>query len=345
MTLAFGSVIRYKQPMANMTRPALVAGTLALAACATQPPEVSSTPPAVSAPAPDPRREYTMDDLVVPRTPVDAPAAPARPEARVTDAQANGAVAAANRESLVLPTLGCFSGKACEHWYLPDEHYAVLMAVGNQTLTCLWPGERTRDIAAPGGQVLVPHRPYTYGSGKETVQCIAWMPRRAGLRQSVTVFTNMRKVDLQVRTYRQGGPHHVEVRWRDPEAYLAALNDHPAPGRLGPDDRDPTTDMPFRDRNCAYAVEGDSPDWRPVPTVDGQPPVCDDGEVTVVNFTPGVLGVGAPTPWRITEDGTRMPIQFEAVNSTYRIAGVHDHLVLGIGAQEVHVRRKPRHGR
>src|SRR3546814_3376776 len=64
--------------------------------------------------------------------------------------------------------------------------------------------------------------------------------------------------------------------------------------------RDRTTGLAYRDRYCGYELAGDTPPWRPVPTVDGQPPVCDDGEVTVINFRPGALGAfGAPTVWQI----------------------------------------------
>jgi type IV secretion system protein VirB9 len=80
-----------------------------------------------------------------------------------------------------------------------------------------------------------------------------------------------------------------------------------------------------------------------VPTVDGQPPVCDDGEVTIINFPIGVgfLG-GRPSVLRLKDDDTRVPVQFGAINSTYRVTGVHQRLMLQLGAEEViFTRRDP----
>ncbi len=131
------------------------------------------------------------------------------------------------------------------------------------------------------------------------------------------------------------------MRWRYPEDYLATLNGQAAAFLVAAGDRrDRTTELAYRDRRCTYTLDGDTPEWRPVPTPDGQPPVCDDGEVTIINFTPGALGAyGAPILWRIGADGTRIPVQYGRMNATYRVAGIHDHLLLAIGTQEVHIRR------
>ena len=301
-----------------------------LAACATD-----GTPSPTGAGTPPP---YTLADLRIPPTRTDT-VRREKPAPRPSRAQTRSWVGQANEAALDLPTLTCFKGKSCEYWYQSDLQYLVYMAEGNQTLVCLKPGEVVRDIVAPGAQVWIPHQPYSFGKGPTRTECIAFMPRRAGLNHQISIFTSERKYDLNVETHRR--THHVEVRWRYPEDYLATLNGQAAAiPAAGGDRRDRTTDLAYRDRRCTYALDGDTPAWRPVPTADGQPPVCDDGEVTVINFTPGALGAyGAPVLWRVGADGTRIPVQYGRMNATYRVAGIHDHLLLALGAQEVHIRR------
>ncbi|HEY0837369.1 MAG TPA: TrbG/VirB9 family P-type conjugative transfer protein [Azospirillum sp.] len=299
-----------------------------LAACATD-----GTPSPTDAGTPHP---YTLADLRIPPTRTDT-VRREKPAPRPSRAQTRSWVGQANEAALDLPTLTCFKGKSCEYWYQSDLQYLVYMAEGNQTLVCLKPGEVVRDIVAPGAQVWIPHQPYSFGKGPTRTECIAFMPRRAGLNQQISIFTSERKYDLNVETHRR--THHVEVRWRYPEDYLATLNGQPT-ALPATDRRDRTTELATRDRRCTYTLDGDTPAWRPVPTADGQPPVCDDGEVTVINFTPGALGAhGAPVLWRIGADGTRIPVQYGRMNATYRVAGIHDHLLLALGAREVHIRR------
>ncbi|HET8729069.1 MAG TPA: TrbG/VirB9 family P-type conjugative transfer protein [Alphaproteobacteria bacterium] len=303
-----------------------------LAACTL----TAEPPPQRPAPAAPPR-VYTMADLRIPETVVE-PAGPRQPPApRPTTAQMRAWVGQAAEAALELPTLRCFNGKACEYWYHPDQQYLVYMAVMRQTLVCLKPGELILDVVTPGAEVWIPHTPYAYGSGPDRTECVAFMPRRAGLDHEVAIFTDQRKYDLRVETWTE--THHVEVRWRYPEDILAALN---SPGRGAAGERmpNPAPNRAYRDRFCGYDLEGGTPPWRPEATADGQPPVCDDGEVTVIQFRPGTLGgFGAPAVWRIDENGARLPVQFGRMNATYRVAGVHEHLLLGAGDDEVHIRR------
>ncbi|WP_247878404.1 hypothetical protein [Azospirillum sp. TSO22-1] len=72
------------------------------------------------------------------------------------------------------------------------------------------------------------------------------MPRRAGLNQQISLFTSERKYDLNVETHKR--VHHVEVRWRYPEDYLATLN-----GQTG------AVSGTAGDRRCTYTLDGDTP--------------------------------------------------------------------------------------
>lgn len=325
--------LRHGKPGVHVQGAAVLA-ILLLGGCAAPP----ATSPAGSRPALAPR-VYTEADLRIPPTRVEPAGRREKPQPIPSPAQLRRGVGQANAAALDLPRLTCFKGKTCEYWYHQDQHYLVYMSVLNQTLVCLKPGEVVLDVVAPGAQVWIPHQRYGYGTGAGRTECVAFMPRRAGLDHQISIFTDQRKYDLDVQTWTR--THHVEVRWRYPEDVLAALNQGGRELPAGAPARDRTTGMAYRDRFCGYELRGDTPAWRPVPTADGQPPVCDDGEVTVINFRPGALGAfGAPIVWRVAEDGTRLPVQHGRINATYRVAGVHEHLLLGHGAAEVHVRRQ-----
>ncbi len=317
------------------TLPALAA--LALAACAAEP----------GAPAPEPTRFVEPPPAPAPAyRPVSLPA-PARdpppPDAErhgpsPTPAQVRALVDGAKARSLDLPTPECFKGKACEYWYDPEQHYLVYMAVLNQTLVRMEPGETVLDVIAPGTTVLIPHERFHFGSGAGRTELVAFMPRQAGLVQQLSILTDRRKYDLQVETFTR--THHVEVRWRYVEDYVrqAAGAGARDGGPAAPADR--VTGMAPRDRHCGYQLYGATPRWRPTRTPDGQPPVCDDGEVTVVNFPVGLGAIGAPNLWRVTAEGARTPVQYGKVNSTYRVAGVHHHLVLELDGEVVELVRE-----
>lgn len=287
-------------------------------------PEAPPVQTVAATPAP---KVWTLDDLRLP-APVVPTAGPAEtPQAAPTEAGAREAVAAANREGLELPTPTCFTGKTCTYWYHPDKQFRVFMAQDNQTLACLKPGERVLNVVAPGEQVWLPHLVVGYGPEERRTECVAFMPRRAGLKHQVSIFTDQRKYDLDVQTWTR--TRHVEVRWRYPEDVLAVLN-----GRARPE-----ASHRSRLRHCAWRIDGDAPPWRPAATADGQPPVCDDGEVTVIQLPSDTVGGrGLPGVWRL-EAGERLPVQAERVGDTLQVAGVHPHLLLALGDDVVHLRR------
>ncbi|MFM2045785.1 MAG: hypothetical protein RLY86_4361, partial [Pseudomonadota bacterium] len=315
-------------------------------------PKVMASPhPATPAP-----RVWTLADLRLPETPLPAAGPGERPPPPPTGAMARAAVQAANREGLDLPTPTCFTGKTCTYWYHPDKQFRVYMAQDNQTLACLKPGERVLNVVAPGEQVWLPHAVYGYGPEGARTECVAFMPRRAGLKHQVSIFTDRRKYDLDVQTWTQ--THHVEVRWKYPEDVLAALNGGAAPSeavgvgvRAGGAEaavQRPTAIGPglMRQsrsvlRHCAYALSGDTPPWHPVPTADGQPPVCDDGAVTVIHLPGGALGgQGMPAVWRLDDRGDALPVQAQRIGDTLQVAGVFPRLLLGLEGASVHITRR-----
>jgi type IV secretion system protein TrbG len=299
-----------------------------LAACATQPPVTETEPPA-------PRPLYTAQNLQVPPRPVGGPDTPA--EKRPSRGEIGVMLKDQNEAALVLPNLNCFVGAACEYWYTPDgPPYLVMMEVGNKTDVELQPGEIVNKVSQAGRQTLIPYDKTFAGSGANRVERVTFMPRVKGLSQYVTIATDRRYYNLRVETNKAGsGKQHILVRWRYPDTVAANLNSgQPLDAAI-----DRTTGLDSRTRWCGYQIAAPNVSFAPVRTPDDQPAVCDDGEVTVINFELGALDGGGPSVYTI-RDGVRYPVQYEQVNTTYRVAGTHDHLMLALGAYEVNIMRQ-----
>ena len=315
-----------------MSKAPLLIFPLLLAACATQPP---AAPEPAAAPAAAPL--YTAQDFKVPPQPMRYTDMPAG--RRPSRAEIGKLAKERNEAALVLPSENCFEGAACTYWYTPDNPpYLVLMEEGNKTDIELQPGEISTSVRSPGKQVRIPYEKMHYGTGPNRTERISFMPRVRDAVSYVTVGTDRRAYDLRVETHKAGsGRQHIIVKWRYPEGAAAALN---AGQPIAPA-IDRTTGLDTRTRWCGYQVAAPNVPFAPVPTPDQQPPVCDDGEATVVNFEIGTLDGGGPTVYTV-RDGVRYEVQYEQVNSTYRVSGVHQHLLLALGAYEVDVMRKPR---
>lgn len=316
-----------------------IAALMALAGCATQSPE-----PSVYQDQPQPRAPVTLRDLKIPQPLTDNIPANQTNSERPTEGESLRAVEASNTDSLVLPTLSCFSGSAvCRYWYEQDRPFRVNLAVGDLTFVCIKPGEIIADIVVPGEQEWVHNEQYSYGEKGQKRQCAAFMPRgmiKGGVQ--AMILTPDRPYTLDLQTYRSKKQKHIRVMWQYPEDELAKINGIVPETATATDERDRLTGMHPRERRCDYELSGGTPAWRPVPTPDGQPPVCDDGEMMVINFKPGVLGAyQSPTLQRVS-DGTRLPVDYRRHNSTYVVSNIHDDLLLSIGAEEITISRKRR---
>lgn len=311
---------------------------LLLAACATQPPATTETPPQAP-PAPQP--VYTAQNFQVPPRPASGPDTSAEP--RMTRSQIGNMLKGQAEAALVLPNLNCFVGAACEYWYTPDgPPYLVVMEVGNKTDIELQPGEIAKKVSQAGKQTLIPYDKIVSGSGANRTERISFMPRVKNLSQYVTIATDRRFYNLRIETNKAGsGRQHILVRWRYPDDVAANLNAGQPVGAAvgGGIDRTTEMDTNAHGRWCGYQIAAPNVPFAPVRTPDDQPPVCDNGETTVVNFDLGALDGGGPSV-HIIRDGVRYPVQYEQVNSTYRIAGTHPHLLLALGAYEVNILRK-----
>lgn len=324
--------------MRTNTTFAAVAALLALSACATQPGEPSVLD------QPQLRAPVTLRDLKIPPPQTDNLPANQTNSERPTEREAMRAVEEANADAMVLPTLSCFSGSTCQYWFENDRPFRVNLAVGDLTFVCVKPGETILDTVVPGAQEWVHNANYSHGHKGQKRQCVGLMARgmiKGGIQAAIMTPDRMYQLDLQ--TYRSKKQKHFRVLWQYPEDELARLNGTVPETASAADGRDRTTGMHPRQRYCGYELSGGTPAWRPVPTSDGQPPVCDDGEVTIINFRPGVLGAYQSPSLQRLVGGVRKPLDYRQHNATYIVPSIHDNLLLSIGAEEVEIRRK-QHG-
>lgn len=321
----------------NKTSPLAILALMTLAACASQSPESSFVD------QPQTRKPASLRDLKIPEPMTDGLPANQTNSERPTEREALKAVEASNDAAMILPTLSCFSGSAvCRYWYEEDRPFRVNLAVGDLTFVCAKPGEVITDIVVPGAQEWVNNERYSYGDKGQKRECAGLMPRgmiKGGIQ--AMMLTPDRPYTLDLQTYRSKKQKHFRVMWQYPEDELAKINGT-VPDVASSDGRDRTTGMHPRQRYCGYDLSGGTPAWRPVPTSDGQPPVCDDGETMVINFKPGVLGAyQSPSLQRLVGE-VRKPVDYRRHNSTYIVPNLHDDLLLSIGAEEVSIHRKPK---
>jgi type IV secretory pathway VirB9-like protein len=337
----------------------LAAATL-LSACATHQPQIIKP---ASAPAPVPPPMTLEQERIPPTAMPTAVESPAPAGGRMeTLGEVSQAIQAGNGQAVVLPQLSCFVGAACRHWYTEGGQYVVPMIIHDLSLVCMKRGEIVGDVVAPGKQMLLPHDRYSFGRGDRERQCIGFTPNRAGVNVNVAIMTDKRLYNLEIHVYpetkrygvtgggKNPGMSPVEtfhkanvtmVEWRYPEDEASrVLNSGAAPREARLDRK---TGIELAKARCNYELSGESAyEWMPVKMPDTKAAVCDDGEKTYINFAPGALsGMGTPTLVRIAKDGqTRMPVQYERLNSSYVVAGVFQHLLLFQAAEEVHITRE-----
>lgn len=319
-----------------------LAAAALLSACATSQPHVIK-----QAPAPDP----APPAMTLERQ--DAPPLVTAGAGRETLKGVSDTVEAGNGDAVFLPQPSCFRGSVCRYDWMDGGTYVVPMVIHDLTLVCTKPGEVIGDVVAPGKQMLLPHDRYSFGRGDRERQCIGFTPNRTDANVNVAIMTDERAYNLEIHVNSRYGvakggknpgmasvesfrkPNLVRVEWRYPEETA------PKPVREGRYDR--KTNIDLAKARCNYELSGEAgASWLPVKMPDTQAAVCDDGEKTYINFAPGALsGMGTPTLVRIAKDGqTRMPVQYERLNSAYVVSGVFQHLLLFQAAEEVHITRE-----
>jgi P-type conjugative transfer protein TrbG len=273
--------------------PAMVLGTVALSGCAAvKPPQISyddDAPPAAEIPA-------VPDDHA---RPLHVPPSwtPAR-GGKKGDKEAKEPTArieTANDAARVEPRRAGYYNAVQVFPYSPGALYQIYAAPGQITDIALEPGEQLMGSGplAAGDTVRWIVGDTESGSGDSQRTHIMVKPTRPGIDTNLVVNTNRRTYLIELRS--RDKSYMPSVAWFYPEDRIARAKALP-----------PTPLIPEADqRRYRYAIEGDSPPWRPLNAYD-------DGRKVYIEFSPGIGQGEMPPLFAIGPDGKPELVNYRA---------------------------------
>ncbi|MCA1510157.1 P-type conjugative transfer protein TrbG [Bradyrhizobium sp. NBAIM01] len=272
---------------------ALVLCSSALAGCATYiPPEISydaEVPPLPAMPV-------ALDDrsrpLHVP--PLWKPALGGKSGGK-EDAEPVSRVETANRAARVEPRRRGYFNAAQIYAYSPGALYQIYAAPGQITDIALEEGEQLTGSGpiAAGDTVRWVVGDTESGSGDTRRVHILVKPTRASLETNLVVNTDRRTYLMELRSCER--PYMPSVAWYYPETVRERMRSV----ALKPVLPDPAQ------RISRYAIEGDSPPWRPLAAYD-------DGRKVYVEFPQGIIQGEMPPLFVIGPDGKTELVNYRA---------------------------------
>jgi len=273
--------------------PALLLSTSALAGCATFiPPEISydaEVPPLPAAPV-------ALDDrprpLHVP--PLWKPVLGGKSGAK-EEAEPVSRVETANSAARVEPRKRGYFNAAQIYAFSPGALYQVYAAPGQITDIALEEGEQLTGSGpiAAGDTVRWVVGDTESGSGDTRRVHILVKPTRASIETNLVVNTDRRTYLIELRSRER--PYMPSVAWYYPET----VRERSRSATLRPVLPDPAQ------RFFRYAVEGDSPPWRPVAAYD-------DGRKVYIEFPRGIVQGEMPPLFVIGPDGKVELVNYRA---------------------------------
>lgn len=273
--------------------PALLLGTSALAGCATYiPPEISYD--AEVPPLPPP--QVSLDDrprpLHVP--PLWKPVLGGKSGAK-EDAEPVRRVEAANSAARVEPRKRGYFNAAQIYAFSPGALYQVYAAPGQITDIALEEGEQLTGSGpiAAGDTVRWVVGDTESGTGDTRRVHILVKPTRASIETNLVVNTDRRTYLIELRSRER--PYMPSVAWYYPET----VRERSRSVALRPVIPDPALRV-FR-----YAIEGDSPPWRPIAAYD-------DGRKVYIEFPQGIVQGEMPPLFVIGPDGKTELVNYRA---------------------------------
>ncbi|MET4754590.1 P-type conjugative transfer protein TrbG [Bradyrhizobium sp. RT11b] len=270
---------------------ALVIGVSTLGGCTTfKPPQISydsDVPPSPDLPA-------LADDR--PR-PLHVPPAwkAARGGKNAESKEPIERIETANDAARVQPRKAGYFNAVQVFSYSPGALYQVYAAPGQITDIALEPGEQLigSGPVAAGDTVRWVVGDTESGSGDTRRVHIVVKPTRPAIETNLVVNTDRRTYLIELRSREK--PYMPQVAWFYPE-------DRTARGRALP----PTPVIPDQaQRRYRYAIEGDSPPWRPVNAYD-------DGRKVYIEFSPGAGQGEMPPLFVIGPDGKTELVNYRA---------------------------------
>jgi type IV secretion system protein VirB9 len=272
---------------------ALLFCTSALGGCASYiPPEISYDAEVPVLPAPPAPADDRLQPLHVP--PLWRPVLGGKPGNK-EDAEPVGRVETANSAARVEPRKRGYFNAAQIYAYSPGALYQVYAAPGQITDIALEEGEQLTGSGpiAAGDTVRWVVGDTESGNGDTRRVHILVKPTRASIETNLVVNTDRRTYLIELRSRER--PYMPSVAWYYPET----VRERSRSATLRPVIPDPTQRV-FR-----YAIEGDSPPWRPLAAYD-------DGRKVYVEFPQGIVQGEMPPLFVIGPDGKTQLVNYRA---------------------------------
>lgn len=272
---------------------ALLLCSSALGGCATYiPPEISydaEVPPLPAAPA---LLDERLRPLHIP--PPWRPALGGKSGAK-EEAEPVGRVETANSAARVEPRKRGYFNAAQVYAYSPGALYQIYAAPGQITDIALEQGEQLTGSGpiAAGDTVRWVVGDTESGSGDTRRVHILVKPTRASIETNLVVNTDRRTYLIELRSRER--PYMPSIAWYYPET----VRERSRAVALKPVIPDPAQ------RILRYAIEGDSPPWRPLAAYD-------DGRKVYVEFPQGIVQGEMPPLFVIGSDGKTELVNYRA---------------------------------
>ncbi|MCK1534671.1 MULTISPECIES: P-type conjugative transfer protein TrbG [unclassified Bradyrhizobium] len=273
--------------------PALLLGTSALAGCATYiPPEISYDAEVPPLPAPPAALDDRPQPLHLP--PLWKPVLGGKAGAK-EEAEPVSRVETANSAARVEPRKRGYFNAAQIYAFSPGALYQVYAAPGQITDIALEEGEQLTGSGpiAAGDTVRWVVGDTESGSGDTRRVHILVKPTRASIETNLVVNTDRRTYLIELRSRER--PYMPSIAWYYPEA----VRERSRSATLRPVLPDPAQRV-FR-----YAIEGDSPPWRPLAAYD-------DGRKVYIEFPQGIVQGEMPPLFVIGPDGKTELVNYRA---------------------------------
>ncbi|SDI25648.1 type IV secretion system protein VirB9 [Bradyrhizobium sp. Rc2d] len=211
------------------------------------------------------------------------------------DAEPVGRVEAANSAARVEPRKRGYYNAAQIYAYSPGALYQIYAAPGQITDIALEEGEQLTGSGpiAAGDTVRWVVGDTESGSGDTRRVHILVKPTRASIETNLVVNTDRRTYLIELRSRER--PYMPSVAWYYPET----VRERSRSASLKPVLPDPAQ------RISRYAIEGDSPPWRPLAAYD-------DGRKVYVEFPQGIVQGEMPPLFVIRPDGKTELVNYRA---------------------------------
>ncbi|KAA5601776.1 P-type conjugative transfer protein TrbG [Blastochloris sulfoviridis] len=292
----------------NPVLPALLISALTLSACATnKPPQISYDDPQPAVLEVDPPAPVEVVELPTP-LPLPGQLKPVAPSNRTPEPRDPTArVDKANAAARVQPVRDGFINAVQVYPFSSGALYQVYTAPGQITDIALQPGEQLvgSGPVAAGDTVrwIIGDTESATGAARQIH--ILVKPTRPDLTTNLVINTDRRTYHLELRS--TASTYMASVSWQYPQDQLIALRRQNAAALAA---APVASSVDLSALNFRYAIEGDTPPWRPLRAFD-------DGRQVFIEFPRGIGQGEMPPLFVVGPEGNTS----ELVN--YRVRGSH----------------------